>query len=126
MSDLQVEFNKSGSYCKICQRKYYRKYASSKPEYIDKKNKSNSEAKIQKRQIIDDYKANQLCHDCGLPGSTNIRMFDFDHVRGQKLFSIARGIQMGYSLDKLFQEIQKCDFVCANCHRVRTFNRKMV
>lgn len=47
---------------------------------------------------------------------------DFDHVRGEKAFSIA--VRYVHSLDKLFAEIEKCDIVCANCHRIRTQARR--
>lgn len=48
-------------------------------------------------------------------------MMEFDHVRGKKLFRIGNG--MGQSLVSLQREIAKCDVVCANCHRRRTWQR---
>ncbi len=48
---------------------------------------------------------------------------DFDHVRGEKKFNV--GQRMAYvSAEDLQAEIMKCDVVCANCHRVRSFGRK--
>ena len=29
-----------------------------------------------------------------------------------------------YSVEDIFKEMEKCEIVCANCHRERTFNRK--
>ncbi len=46
---------------------------------------------------------------------------DFDHVHGKKLFTIGSGIVR--ALKKVMNEIAKCDLVCANCHRVRTYKR---
>lgn len=43
----------------------------------------------------------------------------FDHVRGEKLNDIAVLRTRG-SLQKLQEEIAKCDLVCANCHAIRT------
>jgi hypothetical protein len=58
------------------------------------------------------------CADCGI--KYNSWQMDFDHTRGQKLFSI--GI-VKTSLKRLKEEINKCDVVCANCHRQRTYAR---
>jgi hypothetical protein len=59
------------------------------------------------------------CLDCG-ECFESVAM-DFDHVRGTKFKSIAS--LWSYSWDFVLQEIQKCDLVCANCHRLRTVNR---
>lgn len=49
---------------------------------------------------------------------------DFDHRNGKDKFqSISLMIQQGYSKERILAEIAKCDLVCSNCHRVRTFNR---
>ena len=57
------------------------------------------------------------CFDCG--GVFPDVCFDFDHRDvGTKSFEISK--RMGHSLGKLFAEADKCDLVCANCHRIRT------
>lgn len=48
---------------------------------------------------------------------------DFDHVRGRKLFNVAVGA-FNVTEEKLLVEIDKCDVVCANCHRQRTHERQ--
>lgn len=47
---------------------------------------------------------------------------DFDHARGQKVADISRLAVRG-ATKQLREELVKCDVVCANCHRIRTFNR---
>jgi hypothetical protein len=59
------------------------------------------------------------CMDCG-NRFPSVAM-DFDHVRGEKTMGIAYMAQHGYSLDLIRQEIEKCDVVCSNCHRIRTW-----
>ena len=59
------------------------------------------------------------CADCGLRFPPEA--MDLDHVRGTKVFGFATA--MGRSLISLMIEAAKCDIVCANCHRVRTFAR---
>lgn len=61
------------------------------------------------------------CADCG--GTFHPDAMEFDHVpgRGGKLFNLARGRA---SLRAAQAEIEKCDVVCSNCHRVRTAKRR--
>lgn len=64
---------------------------------------------------------NVPCHDCG--ERYHYCVMDFDHREGEpKLFAVSRGSS---SRETLIAEIAKCDVVCANCHRVRTWTRKM-
>jgi hypothetical protein len=59
------------------------------------------------------------CSDCGHK-FPSVAM-DFDHVRGSKVQSIS---SMGsWGRDKVLAEIDKCELVCANCHRVRTHSQ---
>lgn len=62
------------------------------------------------------------CTDCG--GKFHPSAMEFDHVRGKKLGNISEMAARG-SRRMALREIQKCEVVCANCHRVRTFNRRM-
>lgn len=61
------------------------------------------------------------CVDCGL---VDHRVMDFDHCRGTKKFSIGDVTRQSNSLSNLLTEIAKCDLVCANCHRIRGWNRR--
>ena len=58
--------------------------------------------------------------DCG--NSYPHYVMEFDHARGEKVANIPI-ILMG-SLDALFEELEKCDVVCANCHSIRTHRRR--
>jgi len=50
---------------------------------------------------------------------------DFDHVRGKKLFELSvTAILNARSMEAIEAEAAKCDIVCSNCHRIRTFTRK--
>lgn len=62
------------------------------------------------------------CYDCGVIYPPYV--MDFDH-RGEekKLDSVAILIRNGFSKKKILDEIEKCDLVCANCHRLRTYKR---
>jgi formate-dependent nitrite reductase cytochrome c552 subunit len=61
------------------------------------------------------------CADCG--GTFPQCAMDFDHVDPTaKVKGVTRMI-MG-SIDRMLAEAAKCDIVCANCHRLRTFERR--
>ena len=61
------------------------------------------------------------CMDCGV--RYPLCATDFDHVRGKKLFGLNDATS--HSLQKVKDEIAKCDVVCANCHRIRTTKRDL-
>jgi hypothetical protein len=61
------------------------------------------------------------CTDCG--NKFPPECMDFDHVRGHKAFKISN--VGGTSFRKLIKEIEKCEIVCANCHRTRHKLRSM-
>jgi hypothetical protein len=73
-----------------------------------------------KRALIEKTKK-QPCMDCGhrFPAVC----MDFDHVRGPaKKYTISSAYRC-ISMDRLKEEIAKCDVVCSNCHRIRTAAR---
>lgn len=62
------------------------------------------------------------CADCGQRYPYYV--MDFDHVRGEKKFCI--GVAVGTNIagiNQFLDEIAKCEVVCSNCHRTRTFVR---
>jgi len=60
------------------------------------------------------------CMDCGR--SYEPCVMDFDHVRGQKEFELSAHV--GLAIQTLQAEADKCDVVCANCHRLREERRR--
>lgn len=71
-----------------------------------------------KREVVQRAK-DRPCTDCG--NKFHFAAMEFDHVRGQKFFNLAA--PAGWTYEEILEEIMKCDVVCANCHRVRTFSR---
>jgi len=47
---------------------------------------------------------------------------DFDHVKGDTVLNV--GNMLLWNWERFSAEILKCEIVCANCHRLRTFNIK--
>jgi len=68
---------------------------------------------------INAIKANP-CMDCG--NTYPPESMDFDHVRGEKLFQIAQSLT--HKWESIQAEIDKCELICAVCHRIRTKDRR--
>jgi hypothetical protein len=62
------------------------------------------------------------CTDCNTKYPYYV--MQFDHIGTDKLFNIADCYSGGFSLDKVRQEVAKCEVVCANCHAERTWERR--
>lgn len=77
--------------------------------------------RVKRRDFIRALK-NKPCTDC--KNSYPWYVMEFDHVRGKKLFRISEASGRGIGMEKLLQEVDKCELVCANCHQSRTFLRK--
>ena len=99
--------------------KQWRKINKQRVKEYDRRNGKVNRAKI--RQIIIDAKS-KPCKDCGMWYPHFV--MDFDHVKGKKKITIASAVKVHLSPDKLKEEIDKCEVVCSNCHRLRTFMRK--
>lgn len=80
-------------------------------------NSGKALARQERHQFLNWLKS-QPCADC--KKNYPPVCMDFDHVRGQKIASIGRMYM--FSWEKLQEELIKCELVCANCHRIRTWN----
>ncbi len=51
---------------------------------------------------------------------------DFDHLRDKKSKKSAVGLMamQEHSMKVILEEIAKCEVVCSNCHRIRTYGPK--
>jgi hypothetical protein len=71
------------------------------------------------KQRLVEIKESSGCKDCG---ESNPIVLDFDHLKDKK-YNVSRMIHDGFSWKAIKKEIEKCEVVCANCHRIRTYNR---
>ena len=78
--------------------------------------------RIAKRiKYTQDLKSNTPCMDC--KQSYPYYVMDFDHRDPTQKVAHIQKMCTSASWERLLQEIDKCDIVCANCHRIRTFNQ---
>jgi hypothetical protein len=59
------------------------------------------------------------CADCG--GVFDPVCMDFDHRPGEAKIKCVAKIQ---NIEAMKAEAAKCDLVCANCHRIRTYRKR--
>jgi hypothetical protein len=71
---------------------------------------------------VDELKLFLGCADCGY--RERACALDFDHTSDDKMANVARLITNS-TRARVFQEIDKCEVVCANCHRGRTEDRRL-
>ena len=72
------------------------------------------------RTLILSYLLEHPCVDCGEPDPV---VLDFDHVRGRKVANVSFLVFRLKTWAVILEEIEKCEVVCANCHRRRTAQR---
>jgi hypothetical protein len=105
--------------CFECRRLYTKEnYLSNKEAYSKRSKIENKKRRIEQRILIDSFKE-APCVDCKQTFPPYV--MDFDHVEDNKYTNVSS--MLGHSKEKVLEEIAKCELVCANCHRIRTYNR---
>lgn len=106
------------AWCRSCKRAYDR-------DWYRRNRESHKQAvrALRREQVVANValvrRAKSVpCADCG--ASCPHYVMDFDHVRGTKTGTIGRMVSEA-STPRLLGEIAKCEVVCANCHRERSF-----
>jgi len=102
-------------YCKPCN--ISQRMAAYHRDPSIQRNRSKKDKADNKLKLLS-YLLEHPCVDCG---ESDPIVLDFDHSRGVKRECIARMLSCAWSTIVL--EIEKCDVVCANCHRRRTAKR---
>lgn len=67
------------------------------------------------------YKESNPCADCG--HKFHFAAMDFDHLPGTVKLGGVGSLVQKESWAVVEREIAKCELVCSNCHRVRTYDR---
>ena len=81
----------------------------------------NRRKKEMLKEIMREHKSIP-CSDCG--GELPFYVMDFDHREGEdKIKSVSRIVEF-MNVGRRLDEIAKCDVVCADRHRIRTYERK--
>ncbi len=113
-----------GNVCRKCRSWYSREhYRRDKGPYLARSRKRNKRQSALLREYVNGIKAGKPCMDCGV--AYPFYVLDFDHREAaSKSGNVGTMIALSRSLDAVKAEIEKCDLVCSNCHRERTWRRR--
>ena len=106
--------------CRPCSAAYHREhYLANKQRYVDQAAVRRKALVWERMRFLVDFFASHPCVDCG---EEDPLVLEFDHLR-DKEFTISQALyDRGWG--SIYEEIAKCDVVCANCHRRRTAHRR--
>lgn len=121
--DLDVKYfgvknQKTGAlqtYCKPCQ--------ATRSSLHYKANRSSYYARNERRMrenilYLEKFKSNP-CIDCKQVYPSKV--MDMHHRDGEEKEALISQLVRKTTLPRLIRELEKCDLLCANCHRLRTF-----
>jgi hypothetical protein len=114
-----ADFAAQDVYCRPCRSDYGREhYEKNRQRYID--NAARRRDRVVRKRVswLIDYLQENPCVDCG---EGDVVVLEFDHLR-DKTFDISRGLR-DRNWESVLAELEKCEVVCANCHRRRTAQR---
>lgn len=110
------------SECRLCYNQYHRTRMA-RPDVRIKYAFARRKHLASYVQWFDSFKE-KPCMDCGCRFPTHV--MDFDHrdpkEKRYHMASLRRALP---SRKRALIEMEKCDLVCANCHRVRTHKRRL-
>ena len=111
------------NHCKDCLRARGKLYYQENHERQLRLSVNRNRARRKDQREFVSVLKNLPCSDCGRKYPPYV--MDFDHRDGNhKHGNIGSLVSQAYfTKEKLLKEIQKCDLVCANCHRTRTYKR---
>jgi hypothetical protein len=117
---------KHDTVCKECRREKARKRdqelrEANDPGWRAYRRKAKKKRIAILREAVNDIKK-KPCLDCGR--SLPYYVMHFDHLDGSiKDGNVSHMVSQGIALQKILDEIAKCELVCANCHGIRTYQR---
>lgn len=98
---------KNREYRLVYRRKWYKENAESEKAHVKRRKKAI-------RRWLHNYKMTLSCSVCKESHPATI---DFHHKQGNKEKAISQMITDGYSIEKIKEELTKCEVLCSNCHR---------
>jgi hypothetical protein len=112
--------NQRDSFCRPCRSAYGKEhYQANKARYIAQAAIVSQRRRQERTQWLLDYFMSHPCVDCGEKDPV---VLEFDHLR-DKLFNVGTELH-DRNWESVLAEIDKCEIVCANCHRRRTARRR--
>jgi 5-methylcytosine-specific restriction endonuclease McrA len=126
LSEYFVRDKKTGrlhAQCKACYQAHRQTYYSAhyqkyRDSYLERAQRRREKLRLEFRTKMLKYLSGKSCSVCG---ESDIRVLELDHIDpSQKRFTISQAVRLGYKWSEVLAEIQKCQILCANCHKKRT------
>lgn len=99
------------------ERRAYRKkwYAENRNKEIEGAKLRKKDLQQRNRDFVNQHKVQSKCKICG---ESEVVCLDLHHRDNEsKIDDISTMVNRPTSLEAIQQEIEKCDVLCANCHR---------
>lgn len=113
--------NKRQKWCKQCFSSYEKEVWKNDPSVRKKRSIQNKSRMERNREYIKKHLSDKSCTMCGI---SDPRVLEFDHIDPiDKIANISDLRARACSIKKLQEEIDKCQILCANCHRIRTYQQ---
>jgi len=96
----------------------WREARLARPGYRERVNERDNARRTAVRRWLDAYKIRVGCVDCGY--REHAIALDFDHIGDLK----NRNVCNSRSIAQAQEEIALCEVRCANCHRIKTHERR--
>lgn len=109
------------AWCRACKKEYDAAWYQA--------NRAKRRAKVRADRYahgawMDSLKEGKPCADCGR--SYPPYVMEWDHLPGaEKELVLADTRRAAHAKERILAELEKCELVCANCHRERTFGRRV-
>jgi hypothetical protein len=87
---------------------------------IEKVKEKNKTYKQKIKEHVRKEKESKPCFDCNK--FYPYYVMEYDHIENNKILSVSRLSKTG-TINQVLDEIKKCELVCSNCHKFRTWNR---
>lgn len=114
---------KPNAYCKPCRVDYQREWLAKNPKKMRKHVAYGERRRVELRQWVEENFKSGSCADCGVDYPPYV--LEFDHLNPvDKVQDVGEMVNRRFSRKKIVEEIEKCDLVCANCHKTREHFRR--
>jgi hypothetical protein len=106
-------------WCRECFKTYFRERGQ---RHLEQAAESRNARRQSARELVLERLRDSACVDCG---ERDPVVLEYDHL-AEKLFAISTLVSRPTRSDLIEAEMAKCDVVCCNCHRRRTYTRRGV
>jgi hypothetical protein len=107
--------------CRECHKPFRKNwYQGNKERHLEQVKARKQETRKAAREYVWNY---LLAHPCTECRERDPRVLEFHHREGKER-AVSEMVADGYPISKIQAEIDKCDVLCANCHRKKTMDER--